>query len=218
VDSAVGRAVDSAGYSYFAGSFWVGYAAWADYFNEVCGVAIDRHYLDAAESMGFYWTLDGVCFASERPSEINLDANGRLHSDSGMSIIYGGSGWGLHHWHGIAVPAAWIKDRASLTPKIALTEANSDRRRAAIEMLGWDAIIPALNGKIIDADADPFRGTLYDVRLPDREGPARFLKARCGTGVDHFLPVHPDCKTVIEAQAFMAGKDPKGFTFPTTRT
>src|SRR5438477_432641 len=67
VRSAVDSAVDSAGLSYFGGSLWPAWSAWADFFNTVCLIDIDRAYLDLVESCGYYWTLDGVCFASERP-------------------------------------------------------------------------------------------------------------------------------------------------------
>ena len=135
VGSAVGSAVDSAGNSFFGGSLWAGYAAWADYFNEVLAISIDRNYLDLTESCGFYWTLDDVCFASERPREINLDARGRLHSETGNSISYP-SGWGLYHWHGVQVTRELIEDPQSLTVRQIETEQNAEVRRVMIDRYG----------------------------------------------------------------------------------
>lgn len=92
VYSAVRSAARSAGNAFFGGSIWnAGYSAWADYFNEVIGISIDRNFLDITENCGFYWTLDDVCFASERPSYIRRDAEGRLHCENcGDSVVESG--------------------------------------------------------------------------------------------------------------------------------
>jgi hypothetical protein len=218
VDSAVGSAVGSAGRSFFGGSIWnSGYSAWADYFNEVCGIAIDRNFLEMTESCGFYWTLDDICFVSERPSEIHRDGEGRLHSEAGMSIRYAGTGWGLYHWHGTKVPGEWITDRAKLTPKIALTWTNIEQRRAACEILGWDRILTELKAKTIDLDGDPEIGELIEVELPEI-GREKFLRVLCGTKRQFALPVPPTMKTALEAQAWTWGLDKKTFIKPEIRT
>jgi phage baseplate assembly protein W len=218
VDSAVDSAVYSAGTAYFGGSVWnAGYSAWADYFSEVCGIAIDRNFLEMTESCGFYWTLDDVCFASERPSEIHLDGEGRLHYDTGMSIKYAGTGWGLYHWHGTQVPPEWIVERHKLTSKMALTWTNIEQRRAACEILGWDRILTELKSKIVDRDGDPEIGELVEVELPEI-GKERFLRVLCGTKRQFALPVPPTMKTALEAQAWTWGLDKKTFIKPEVRT
>ena len=217
-DSAVDSAVRSAGKSFFGGSLWnAGYSAWTDYFNEVCAIAIDRNFLEMTESCGFYWTLDGICFASERPSEINLDAEGRLHSETGMSIKYAGTGWGLFHWHGTKIPAEWILERTKLTPQVALKCSNIEKRRVACEMLGWSRILLELKAKIIDQDADPEIGELVEVRLPDLSAPAKFLRVRCGTGREFAIGIPPGINKALDAQAWMIGLDPKDFHRPEIR-
>lgn len=147
VGSAVGSAIDfkpliaelkpkerkdvhGAGVAFFGGSLWPGYCAWADYFDEICGIAIDRNYLDLAESCGFYWTLDSICFASERPSEILRDDRGRLHNDRGMAIRYP-SGWGLYRVHGVEIPADVIERPDSLTASRITNEHNAPRQTRA---------------------------------------------------------------------------------------
>jgi len=218
VHSAVHSAVLSAGKSFFGGSLWnAGYSAWTDYFNEVCAVAIDRNFLEMTESCGFYWTLDGICFASERPSEINLDAEGRLHSETGMSIKYAGTGWGLFHWHGTKIPAEWILERTKLTPQVALKCSNIEKRRVACEMLGWSRILLELKAKIIDQDADPEIGELVEVRLPNLSAPAKFLRVRCGTGREFAIGIPPGINKALDAQAWMIGLDPKDFHRPEIR-
>ena len=218
VGSAVYSAVGSAGKSFFGGSIYnTGYAACADYFNEVCAIAIDRNFLEMMESCGFYWTLDGICFASERPSEIHRDGEGRLHAEFGMSIRYAGTGWGLFHWHGTQVPCEWITQRNKLTPKIALTWENIEQRRAACEILGWSRILTELNSKTIDKDGDPEIGELVEVELP-QIGREKFLRVLCGTKREFALPVPPTMKTALEAQAWTWGLDKKSFVKPEVRT
>lgn len=227
VDSAVRSAVRSAVYSavrdggraFFGGSIWnAGYSAWADYFNEVCAIAIDRNFLEMTQSCGFYWTLDGICFASERSSEIHLDDQGRLHCEAGMSIKYAGTGWGLFHWHGTQIPAEWIIDRDNLKPAHVLKCANIEQRRAGCEMLGWAHILKQLNARTIDRDADPEIGELVEVSLPDLATPAKFLRVRCGTGREFAIGIPPNINKALDAQAWMIGLKPKDFNRPEIRT
>jgi hypothetical protein len=142
--------VGSAGWSYWGGSLWPGYAAWSDYFNIVCGIQIDRNYHETVESCGYYWMLDGVCFASERPARIHRDEHGRLHSASGQSIGYP-SGWGLWHWHGVQVPQRVIEQPGTLTVSQIESEQNSEVRRAMLERFGQERFLR-------DSGATPIHG------------------------------------------------------------
>jgi hypothetical protein len=58
---------------------WAAYAGQMDYGNRVLGVPIDRSFVETMESCGLHWTLDGICFAAERPSHINRDGVGQVH-------------------------------------------------------------------------------------------------------------------------------------------
>jgi len=51
--------------------------------------------------------FDNVCIVSDRPSELKLDAQGRLHSDKDMCIKFV-DGWGFHAIHGVRVPEEMI--------------------------------------------------------------------------------------------------------------
>ena len=158
-----------------------------------------------------------VCFASERPLEIKLDENGRLHSETGKSIYYP-SGWGFYHWHGVAIPADWVDSKESLTPKMAINWFNVEQRRAACEIVGWDNILKELNATIIDKDDDAKIGTLLEVSLPD-SGKENFLSVSCGTGRIFAIPVPQKIKTALEAQAWIHGFDNVNqFLIPEIRT
>ena len=216
VDSAVYSAVDSAvysaGYSYFGGSVWnAGYSAWADYFDEVCAVAIDRNFLEMTASAGFYWMLDGVCFASERPSKIARDSEARLHCETGHAIEYAGTGWGLTAWHGVVVPRVWIERRADLTVAEIFKETSAERRRAGCEIIGWDRVLSGIDATLIDNDGDPLIGSLYEGQIP---GATRctFLKVQCGTGRVFVIPTAPGLKTALQAQLWIRNHEIGGET------
>ena len=200
VDGAVDGAVSGAVYSYFGGSFWAAYSAWTDYFSEVFGISIDRNYLDLTESCGYYWTLDSICFASERPSHINRDDRGRLHSETGQSIGYR-CGWGLWHWHSVQVPREVIEQPDSITGPAIIAEQNAEVRRAMIERIGYARFLAEVKAKEIDRDPDPRWGTLFEV--PDV--PVRFVKVRnCspepdGTFKDYVLAAPRECQTAKDA-------------------
>lgn len=133
IDRAVVTAAGGAATSYFGGSVWsAGYSAWADYFNEVLGISIDRNYLDLTESCGFYWMLDDICFAGERPSTINLNRQGQLHCDKSESIAYS-SGWRLWHINGVQVPQYVVERPHEITAEIIRTETNAAIRRVMIQ-------------------------------------------------------------------------------------
>jgi hypothetical protein len=109
----------------------------------------------------------------------------------------------LYYWHGVAIPGEWVSGKKP-TAIEALHWENLEQRRAACEIVGWDAILTQLNARVIDADDDPEVGTLVEVNLPDA-GPERFLRVRCGTGRQFALAVPPGMKTALEASAWTYG-------------
>ena len=191
--SAVYSAIDSVGRSFFGGSLWsAGYAAWADYFSEVCGIAVDRHYLDATQHCGFYWMLDSLCFASEKPIQISRDERGRLHSEKWQSIGYR-SGWGLWHWHGVQVDR-WIIEQPSLiTVEKIESESNAEVRRVMVERYGEGRYIVDSGLKPIAQDAF---GDLFRKHFQS-DTPLVYVKVRNSTAEpdgkfkDYFLSVNP---------------------------
>lgn len=66
---------------------------------------IDNTFCELYENCGYVIPFDGFCFMSERPSEIYLDKEGRLHNENGMAVKFPASklfpdGWGVHVIHG----------------------------------------------------------------------------------------------------------------------
>ena len=66
--------------------------------------------------------------------------------------------------------------------------------------LGGAKVLEQINAKVIDEDADPEIGTLLEADIPEI-GKEKFLKVMCGTKREFALPVPPEMKTALEAQA-----------------
>lgn len=137
---------------------------------------------------------------------VHLDSDGRLHNERG-SALECRDGYSLrhhHHWHGVHVPAEWIEAPGTLSPWTALRWPNLEQRRVAAEILGWANVFARVPTRVVEADGDPEIGTLVECDIPD-EGPARFLRVRCGTGRDFAIRVPREMTTARQANAWTYG-------------
>lgn len=161
------------------------------------------------------WVLPSrkVCFVSERPEILKTDDRGLPHCQDGPAIKYS-DGYSLHAWHGVRFPKNWIEKPPS--PSAALKWPNIEQRRIACEMIGWDKILDELNAVVINCDDDPEIGELVSVVLPGI-GTEQFLRVRCGTGRNFALPVPPEMKTALEANAWTWELEPHQYK-PEVRT
>lgn len=187
-------------------------AAWLsfyDYMQNVLGVDFDGK-LDGlwavAKTCGWVSCYDTLAIVQDRPLHIKMDEDNRLHCENGPAILYD-DGFAVYAWHGVRIPGEWITNKSSLTPKIALTWENMEQRRAACEILGWVHILNELDAKVLDVDPDPQIGTLVEVNIPEI-GKERFIRVLCGTGREFAIPVPPDMKTALEANAWTYDIDP----------
>lgn len=170
-----------------------------------------------AKSIGWWTPYEDHCFISDRPRVVKFDNEKRLHREDGLAIEYS-DGWGIAAWHGTRIPREWILDKKSLTAKIALTWSNIEQRRAACEILGWVNVLNELQAKTLDRDEDPEIGELLEVEIPEI-GTEKFLKVQCGTGRTFALPVPPEMKTALQANAWTFGiDDVRQFLRPEVRT
>lgn len=200
---------------------WSSWDAYLTAARDILGLQFDCHakyacWEQAAIHGGFRVMHEEFCIVSDFPVYIKIDAENRPHCENGPSHLWR-DGWALYHWHGVSIPAEWIEDKASLTAQVALTWQNIEQRRAACEILGWNNILAALDARVIDADGDPEIGELVEVTIPEI-GRERFLRVRCGTGREFALPVPPEMKTALEAQAWTWGLDAASFSKPEVRT
>jgi hypothetical protein len=184
------------------GSMDISWISFYKYFIEVVGLDLEKitGLLELTQHTGWYNAYEDVVVFQHRPEYIKMDDTNRLHCENGPAIRYR-DGYSVYSWHGTRIPSEWIENKKSLTPEIALTWSNIEQRRCAAEILGWDNVIQQLNSVVIDEDGDPEIGTLLEVDIPEI-GRERFLRVKCGTGRMFCIPVPPDMKTAIEAQAW----------------
>ena len=176
----------------------------------VLGLRYDRRvsrYLDlqmrTARCFGWSWRDEDVVVVSERPTEMHRDDRGRLHHPRGAAVRFR-DGFAVHVWHGTVVPESWITAPEALRPHEVLRRPDTERRTAALEIIGWKRVIEDLQPRTIDAATDPAVGELVEARLPG-SGRARFLRVRCGTGREFVLAVPWWMQTALEANAWTYG-------------
>lgn len=174
-----------------------------DYFKTCVGVeGLEQieGLTELAYHCGWVSFYEDVVVFQDRPCTIKMDEQNRTHCEDGPAIAYS-DGFAIYVWHGVTIHPEWITNKSALTPKIALTWENIEQRRCACEILGWVHILKELNAKTIDTDDDPMVGTLVEVTIPDI-GKEKFLKVLCGTGREFAIPVPPEMKTALEANAW----------------
>lgn len=167
-------------------------------------------------SCAWVWWHEDVCVISDRPEVIKMNDENQLHCENGPALKYR-DGWSIYSWNGTVIPKNWIEDKENLDPTTALTWENVEQRRVAAEIIGWHNVLDQLNCNVIDEDGDPEIGVLVEVDIPEI-GRERFLRVRCGTGRDFALPVPPEMKTALQAQAWTWGEDVEEFLVPEVRT
>ena len=226
VDSAVGSAVDSAvgvkfWHYWIGGSLWPAYASWFTFMRDVLGVqipAIGQAYETQARSAGYAWPNRDFLIICDRPADILLDAQGRLHGANGKSIHWR-DGWGLYHWHGVEVPAHVIEEPAKITVREIEDCKNAEVRRVMIERYGQDRYLVESGAKEIHRDD---WGVLYRKDIPDDE-PLVMVKVvnstpePDGTFKDYFLRVPPEMRRAKQAVAWTFDKSEELYA-PTQQT
>ena len=187
------------------------WASYVDYFQGELSLDLSKGngLIELAKTSGWVWIGADKAIIIDRPSHIRMDENNVLHAEDRPSILYR-DGFAVYSWHGQRVPRDWIMNKESLTPEMALGQENTEMRRAACEILGWNKILDQLNYRLIEEDEDPMIGRLVEVDLPDA-GAERFLMVRCGTGRDFAIPVDPLCNTALAAQAWSYGLSSEEF-------
>jgi hypothetical protein len=219
--------------AYQGGNMWAAFDCYLTSFRDVLGLYLPCHekyvaWEQAAIHGGFRVLHPEFCIVSDFPEIIRVDGQNRPHCADGPSHKWR-DGWALYHWHGVRIPDDWIG--GGLDAKTAVTWPNVEQRRAAIEILGWQNVLSALDAKSLGGNPDPKIGELIEVQLPfeDDKGNATtralFLKAQCGTGRTIFEAVDPDEIDIDPrfdpawcAQAWRDGYSPADWLPPSFRT
>lgn len=185
---------------------WLGFY---QYFRDVVGIKECKRLdglMELANHCGWLNLYEDVVVFQDRPEHIKFDDQNRLHCEDGSALLYQ-DGYSVCAWHGVGIPSEWIESQKELTAKVALTWDNIEQRRCACEIVGWSNILRELNVRTIDVDDDPMMGTLIEVDIPEVGNNEKFLKVLCGTGREFAIPVPPNMKTALEANAWTYGLD-----------
>jgi hypothetical protein len=143
-----------------------------------------------------------------RPEFIKRDDQGRLHSESTMSIRFR-DGWGLYHWHGVEVDREIVVEPWKLTAKRALAERNAEKRRVIVERIGMERFIAEAGAKKIHTHEI---GELFRIEIADDEPlvAVRVLNSTqdsSGYRKPYFLRVPPSITRADDAVAWSFGFD-----------
>jgi hypothetical protein len=139
--------------------FHGGQDAWLAIFDYGARLGASFPYMEAyqayALACGWMYPHDKVGLVSDRPAEIHLDAQGRVHCATGMAIRFR-DGWGVHAWHGVRVPD-WVIEARDFNVLTVESEANVERRRVMLERdyggrSGFELYLQARNPRVIAAD------------------------------------------------------------------
>jgi hypothetical protein len=157
-----------------------------------------------ARNAGWWWALDGVAVVSERPVEVSLDDQGRLHSETGMATSYR-DGWGLWSWHGVRVTQQIIEDPASLAFEQIKGEGNAEVRRIMVERYGAGKYLHEVGATVVDMDASPVEGGAPRCLMRDDTGDQWLVGTDGSTERVYTMPVPDDVQTCQEAHEAISG-------------
>ena len=168
-----------------------------------------------SENSELHWWFPyaGVVLVSERPVELYLDGQGRMHHSSKMACRYK-DGWGAYRWHGIKIPEAYYE--APCTPPQILAEPNAEVRRALMEryddLNGKGKFMLDAGAKVLDSAIQHTPGfvgevlnELISLDLPDDDPEGRMLAVRMvdpSTLREYLLRVHPELRPMLNDGTF----------------
>ena len=211
--------------NFYHGSLWASWGAYVSFFRDVMhweNETLDLFKIDEdlITSCGWVWWHEDIVVICNRPREINLDPEGRLHNPEGFSISYRDN-WGLYHVHGVLVPDYVITNPEKITIADIDKETNAEVRRVKIERYkrgeeieGNAAFIRDAGGKKLDHD-ERF-GTLWRREVPNDEAIVMIevinsTREPDGHFKKYWLRVPPTITTAHEAAAWTFNKSTKEY-------
>lgn len=197
--------------------YWV---AFYDYLINELKLTVEQQLLNDFLLMREYTEYGGnivahknVCWVSERPIAIRLDAEQRPHADGMLAVEYA-DGWGFYANHGLRLPKKYgavpIKDWSA---KWILDEKNEQIKGCLIDNIDRVRMLNELNAKFIDKYLEY---SFYTIEGVDTE-PIRLLFFICpSTSKNYCLQVPPDIISAQEAIRWINhGIDPVEFEVQT---
>jgi hypothetical protein len=144
------------------------------------------------------FTFPDVVIFSQSPTEMHLDASGRLHNSEGAAVLFE-DGFGVWAIHGVRLPRWIIEEPQKITVGKIKSEHNAEIRRVMIERYGEAKYL--LDSGAREIHRDDF-GILYRQEMEGDE-PLVMVKVvnatpePDGTFKDYFLRVAPDLRPLL---------------------
>jgi hypothetical protein len=195
---------DSVQDSFLASGYGPHDASWLafyEYFRQECRLIAQTEkmvgHFDQARYAGWYLPHRHICWVSERHNILVRDNRGRLHSESGPSVMYP-DGWKIYAWHGVRVPESIIENRAKITVAQIIGESNTEIRRVMRNLYGNDRFMINAGAKEVDR-CDKHGAALLAIHLPGDPVEIRMMRLTCpSTGDVYFERVPPDVRSAID--------------------
>jgi hypothetical protein len=139
------------------GGYWSSWTAYVVAMRDIVGVEgidprFDLTYLKEAEGAQ-WWPNRNFILASDRPSQLNRDTAGRLHSLDSPALEWR-DGSALYYVNGVAVSRLVVMEPEKITTKMIDDEQNAEVRRVMMERFGIARYITESGGQVIHSDVD----------------------------------------------------------------
>jgi hypothetical protein len=217
--------VSLAWHYWLGGQFWVGGWYWGvafvSFFFDICKLKLSKDIMERAlayrkvcESVNYIWPNSDFVMVCERPTKINRDAQGRLHSITEMAIEYP-DGWGLYYINGVQFDyELWSAiSTGSLFPAAIFSITNMEQRRIAYEHMDKArmATLPGLT--VLDESKDKYglNQRIISFTVEGFDQPFFYYHCVCpSTGREYYLETKQ--KTCEAAKAMSFGLEEIEFT------
>ena len=195
-------------------------AAWLsfyEFFLSQCGLEACAKLLplmQLAQHSGWWWSFKSVCIATEKPSALHCDEQGRLHNDTGPALDYGGT-WGIWAFHGVRVPAMVIEHPEDITAPQVLAERNAEVARVMLDRMGIERFCRDADSTVLHSDIDGAGQPRRLLSIPMPNDPDRVVvvvEVTCpSTGHHYLLRVPPTMRTCTAAVAWTFNVEVKDY-------
>ena len=169
-------------------------------------------YLEAIKQVHVFLPYKDIVFISDRPTGLEVNKQGRLHSDLKPALHYS-DGYSLFYLNGVRMPKELVLTKGEdLKTLEAIGEKNIDVRREALKKIPLEKIIKDTKAKVLDEwknDANLWCDyVLYDMDFQDGKI-RRVLKMKNPSVPDtvHFERVEDDIRKVKQALAWRNGQE-----------
>lgn len=204
------------------GTHDLGWLASHQFLREVCGITTETAGLEGlstlAPQVGWVLPYEKVCWVSERPTRLEVDLQGRLHSKDAAALQFA-DGWAVHAWKGIRVSPWMIEHPDWISARLINRERDPRVRRCLIEILTPARFIAL--GEAVPVARDE-TGILWRRHWPRQVWAAvevvNGTPELDGTRKRYFLQVPPEMRSAREAVAWTYGMSEQQYMVLSIRT